>query len=242
MNATSHLPDGALLIVGAHAFDAEAMAGGLAATWSARGRPVALLHVSLGEAGHTGKTVAAYAAQKRDEALRAARSLGAEARLLDQPDTEVAAATSLAAQVAQVVQELRPVTLVTHWRGSWHPDHVATHQAVLKALMLAGLGKASAEHAPHTPQALLFAENWEDSEGFSPQVYCDITSGFERWQAALAEYEVGKSVPPSFPYRDYYTALARMRGCLCGVRYAEAFLPASNETMTGLGAGGAGTP
>lgn len=240
MNATDHVPNGVLLIVGAHAFDAEAMAGGLAATWALAGRRVALLHVSRGEAGHAGKTVAAYAAQKREEAIRAARVLGAEATLLDQPDTEIAAAGSLPVQVGRVVQELRPVVLVTHWRGSWHSDHVATHQAVMKALVLAGLGKASADHAPHTPEVLLFAENWEDSEGFVAQDYWDITSGFEAWQAALSEYEIGKSAPTGFPYRDYYTALARMRGCLFGTMYAEAFFPASNEVMTGLGVRGAG--
>lgn len=236
MNTTGNLPKGTLLVVGAHAFDAEAMAGGLAATWSAAGQPAVLLHVTLGEAGHAGKALQAYAAQKRNEALRAAQALGTQVRLLDHPDTEIAGATTVALEVARAVQELRPVALVTHWRGSWHPDHVATHHAVIKALVLAGLGKASHEQPPHVPEILLFAENWEDSEGFEPQQYWDITDGFEAWQAALAEYEIGAPEPPGFPYRDYYTALARVRGCLCGARYAEAFLPAAREVMTGLGA------
>lgn len=238
MRHTLRLPSGPLLVVGAHAFDAEAMAGGLASSWSRAGHAVTLLHVSLGEAGHATKPVGAYAAQKREEAINAARSLGAEARFLDCPDTEVPEATGLAHQVAAVVQEVRPTVVVTHWRGSWHADHVATHDAVLRALVLAGLGRASAVHPAHAPHGLMFAENWEDSEGFRPQEYWDITDGFEAWQSALDQYEIGKADPPGFPYRDYYTALARVRGCLCAARYAEAFLPAAPEVIAGLGAGG----
>ena len=235
MSSASCSPVGTLLVIGAHAFDAEAMAGGFAATWSRGGQPVVLLHVTRGEAGAVGKTVAAYAAQKWDEAQKAAHALGAGARSLDQPDTKVAEATGLPSEIAAVVQELRPTTVVTHWRGSWHADHVATHDAVLKALVLAGLGRASSAYGPHVPQDLLFAENWEDADGFSPLEYRDITPGFPAWQAALAEYEIGKPDPPGFPYRDYYTALARMRGCLCGTEYAEAFFPAPQEVMAGLG-------
>ena len=231
----STAPAGPLLVVGAHAFDSEAMAGGLAATWSGAGQRVVLLHVSLGEAGDATKTGAAYGPQKRDEATRAARALGAEAIFLGHTDTEVASVTALPGQIAQAVQELRPATVITHWRGSWHTDHVATHYGVLKALVLSGLGKASTAHGPHIPRALLFAENWEDGDGFDPAEYRDITPGFAAWQAALAEYDIGKDDPPGFPYRDYYTSLARVRGCLCGVRYAEAFLPARQEVIAGLG-------
>jgi N-acetylglucosamine malate deacetylase 1 len=228
-------PAGNLLVVGAHAFDAEAMAGGLVASWVRAGGTACLLHVSLGEAGHSTKTLESYAAQKRDEALRAASTLGAEARFLDHADSEVASASHLPSEVARAVQELAPGTVITHWRGSWHTDHVATHDGVLKGLVLAGLGKGTAEHPAHAPAALLYAENWEDSEGFCPLEYRDISDGFATWVQALGQYEIGTGDPPGFPYRDYYTALARARGCLHGTQYAEAFFPAPPEVMAGLG-------
>jgi LmbE family N-acetylglucosaminyl deacetylase len=234
-----HAP-GPLLVIGAHAFDAEVMGGGLAATWSRLGAFAILLHVSLGEAGHAQKAVDEYAAQKRAEALRAAAALGAQVRFLDRPDTQLERVEGIDTEIARVVREVRPATVVTHWRGSWHPDHVATHYATLRGLLLAGLpGPAldqspATSHAPHTPREILYGENWEDGEGFRPQMYMDITDGFEAWQAALEEYEIGRVSNPGFPYRDYYTSLARMRGCLCGVRYAETFLPAPTEVRTGL--------
>lgn len=240
MNSETYSTPGPLLVVGAHAFDAEVMAGGLLAVWSRLGGAAVLLHVSLGEAGHAEKAIAEYADQKRAEALRAAAALGAEARFLDHPDTRLASVEGIDAQIAQVVRDVCPVTVVTHWRGSWHPDHVATYHATLKGLLLAGLASPAAAPArrapqtPHTPREILYGENWEDGEGFRPEMYRDITDGFDAWQAALDEYEIGRASNAGFPYRDYYTSLARMRGCLCGVKYAEAFLPAPLQVRAGL--------
>lgn len=228
------LPPGPLMVVGAHAFDAEAMAGGLAATWARSGHKVVLVHVSLGEAGHAGKPKDEYAQQKQQEIAAAAAALGAQAIVLGHPDAAVGETADLALEVAAAVQEQCPASVVTHWRGSWHPDHVATYHAVLKSLVLAGLGKASLDRDPHSPQLLMFGENWEDTDDFRPQAYYDITDGFDRWQASLAAYEIGGDNPPGFPYRDYYTAMARARGCLYGVRYAEAFYPAAPEVAAGL--------
>jgi hypothetical protein len=101
--------------------------------------------------------------------------------------------------------------------------------------VLAGLGLGDPRMAPHTPQEILFAENWEDAEGFKPDIYKDITEGFDLWQAALDEYEIGRADHQGFPYRDYYTSLARLRGCLAGTRYAQAFFSASIDLMAGLG-------
>jgi LmbE family N-acetylglucosaminyl deacetylase len=226
-----------LLVVGAHAFDAEVMAGALAAEWTRRGGTTVLVHISLGERGHHAKSSAEYALQKREEALSAARILGAEVRFLEQPDTDPEGVPKVAEQIAGIVRSARPGTVVTHWRGSWHPDHVAAHQATMRGLLLGGLAAAGGEGRAHAPKELLFGENWEDGEGFRPDTYQDVTAGFDTWQAALDAYEIGRSPAPGFPYRDYYTSLARLRGCVLGTGYAEAFQAAPVETMAGLGLG-----
>ncbi|HTX01533.1 MAG TPA: PIG-L family deacetylase [Acidimicrobiales bacterium] len=235
MTDSSSQPIGPLLVVGAHAFDAEVIAGALAALWHRRGGTAVLVHVSLGERGHHTKTAQEYARQKRDEALAAAALLGAEARFLEQPDTEPAGVSAVGEQIAAVVRDVRPATVVTHWRGSWHPDHVATHQATMRGLLLGGLGAAAEPRRAHAPRELLFGENWEDLDDFRPDTYLDVTEAFDAWQAALDAYEIGRIPAPGFPYRDYYTSLARMRGCVIGTGYAEAFLSAPVETRAGLG-------
>ncbi|MGA3214948.1 MAG: PIG-L family deacetylase [Acidimicrobiales bacterium] len=226
-----------LLVIGAHAFDAEVMAGALASEWSRRGGRAVLAHISLGERGHNSKSPAEYAIQKREEATRAARTLGAEVRFLDRPDTDPGGANRVADQIAEIVRAVRPGTVVTHWRGSWHPDHVAAHNATMRGLLLAGLPAAGEPDRAHSPRDLLFGENWEDGEGFRPDTYLDVTEAFATWQAALEAYEIGRIPAPGFPYRDYYTSLARLRGCVLGTGYAEAFQSAPVETMAGLGLG-----
>jgi N-acetylglucosamine malate deacetylase 1 len=226
-----------LLIVGAHAFDAEVMAGALAAKWTGRGGSAVLTHVSLGERGHHSKSSEEYAEQKRGEALGAAAILGAEVRFLDQLDTESGDTNRVADELAEIVRDVGPGTVITHWRGSWHPDHVAAYHATMRGLLLAGLKAAGGTSAAHAPKALLFGENWEDGEDFRPDTYVDITEAYDTWQAAMAAYEIGQVPAPGFPYRDYYSALARMRGCVIGTGYAEAFRSAPVETMAGLGLG-----
>lgn len=227
---------GPLLVVGAHAFDAEVMAGGMAAARARQGCPVALLHLTLGEGGHSSKSLDEYRAQKRSEAQAAARILGAEAVFAGEPDGDLVAGSRVAKAIAEQIRSVRPTTVVTHWRGSWHPDHIAAHEATMKGLLLAGLPSVTGDRtqSPHVPSRLLFGENWEDSDGFRPEAYEDISEAFDTWQAALGAYEIGSQASGGFPYRDYYTALARMRGCVWGVQYAEAFFPAPAATMRGL--------
>jgi N-acetylglucosamine malate deacetylase 1 len=225
-----------LLVVGAHAFDAEVMAGGVAAARARQGSRVVLLHLTLGEGGHSSKSLDEYKAQKRNEAEAAAKILGAEAAFAGQPDGDLGRGKEVALAIVEWIRSLRPSAVVTHWRGSWHPDHVAAHEATMRALLLAGLPSVASDGMPssHVPTAVLFGENWEDSDGFRPELYEDISEDFEVWQAALGAYEIGSDSPEGFPYRDYYAALARMRGCISGVRYAEAFYPAPAATMRGL--------
>ena len=61
-----------ILVVGAHAFDAEVIAGPLAANAARRGAEVTFLHLTMGEQGHPCLIPEHYSAQKEEEAGRAA--------------------------------------------------------------------------------------------------------------------------------------------------------------------------
>jgi LmbE family N-acetylglucosaminyl deacetylase len=115
----------AMLVVGAHAFDAEVIAGPLAAVAAKRGVAVTLLHLTMGEQGHPSLAPAPYAAQKREEATRFCARLGIEWRELGYADAFLPDDDTLALKIADVIRELKPDTIVTHWRGSWHKDHRA---------------------------------------------------------------------------------------------------------------------
>ncbi|WP_221938982.1 PIG-L deacetylase family protein [Mycobacterium sp. KBS0706] len=215
-----------ILVIGAHAFDAEVMAGPLAAAAAARGATVTFLHLSLGEQGHSELPPDQYAEQKRQEAAAAAAVLGVRWQTLDLPDAFVPDDDATALRVCDVVREVRPEVVIGHWHGSWHKDHRAAHRLATTGVFFAGLPTLVRQAPAHDVRHILFGENWEDDEGFRPEHLVDVTPGFDLWRAAVAEYALGRGLG-SFPYVDYYSALYRMRGCLRGTTYAQGFASAS---------------
>jgi N-acetylglucosamine malate deacetylase 1 len=232
---TAGTDPGGVLVVGAHAFDAEVMAGSACAVYADAGRRVVLLHLSLGELGHRSLSPAEYAPQKRREAMAAAAILGAEVLSFDYPDGGVPTNDAVAQRVARVIREVKPEIVIGHWRGSWHKDHVAAHHAMVQGVFYAALPTFEGDLRAHAPQQILFGENWEDDEGFRPEVYVDTSSGHERWRAALRAYALGRGELGDFRYFDYYDSLAQLRGCLAGVSRAEAFMRSPRSVLVGLG-------
>jgi LmbE family N-acetylglucosaminyl deacetylase len=223
-----------ILVVGAHAFDAEVIAGPLAATAAERGARVELLHLSLGEQGHPSLPPKRYAEQKRAEAAAAAAALGATWRTFALPDGFVPNGDETSLAVGDVVRELRPDVVITHWRGSWHKDHRAAYTVTTHGIFYAALPTLSRQHPAHRPRALLFGENWEDDEDFRPEHLVDVSPGMASWENAIREYELARGLS-SFPYVDYYSSLYRMRGCLAGTMYAQAFRVQPRSAMGGVG-------
>jgi LmbE family N-acetylglucosaminyl deacetylase len=210
---------GGLLLVGGHVGDMEFTAGHVARLHSRQGDEVVLLHLTAGEGGHPGKDRGTYRAQKLAEAAAAADRLGARCRVLSHPDGELSPTADVAAEVADVLRETRPATVVTHWRGSLHSDHANCHFLVEKALALVAADGANGQ-AP----ALLFAENWEDADGFRPDLLVDISSAVDDWLAAAREHELFRGGVVPFDYEGYYDSLTRMRGRLAGAPRAAAFM------------------
>jgi N-acetylglucosamine malate deacetylase 1 len=224
----------AMLVVGAHAFDAEVIAGPLAAQAAKRGVAVTFLHLTMGEQGHTSLAPAAYAEQKRAEAGRCAARLGINWRELGYADAFLPDNDEIALQIADVIREVRPDTIVAHWHGSWHKDHRAAANATKSAVLYAALPTLERAHPAFSPGLLLFGENWEDDEGFVPSHLVDVSDGFETWREAIVEYELARGLS-SFPYVDYYSSLYRLRGCLNGTKYAQAFGATSHSFKAGGG-------
>jgi len=223
-----------ILVVGAHAFDAEMIAGPLAFVAASRGAEVTFLHLTMGEQGHRCLSTSLYAEQKRREATAAATRLGAAWLSLDFPDGFLPDDEASALKVCDVIRRLQPDVVITHWRGSWHKDHRAAAEITKTAVFYAALPTLERERPAFSPSLLLFGENWEDDEGFSPTYLVDVSGGFEAWREAASAYELARGLS-SFPYLDYYSALYRLRGCLRGTRHAQAFMGMSHSWNAGAG-------
>lgn len=221
-----------VLAVGGHAADMEFSAGATIARYAAAGARAVLLHLTAGEMGHPRLSGEEYAKQKIDEANRAAAILGGEARFLPYPDAGLPRNDEVAYQIADVIREVRPEVVITHWRGSFHSDHINAHYNTLRALFLAGLPAITRAHPAHTPSTILFAENWEDMDDFVPDLYLDVEDVYDRWVEAASQYELFSGSVSGFRYRDYYEALTITRGCLAGFKRAVALMRPRDSLIT----------
>lgn len=120
-----------------------------------------------------------------------------------------------------MIREVRPDVLISHWKQSIHSDHVNASYLTERARLLASLPIEGLDR--HGVRRLVYAENWEDAEGFTVGGYVPISEqAFDTWRAAIGEQAFARGETYGFRYIDYYTALLTMRGCLAGVPRAVA--------------------
>jgi LmbE family N-acetylglucosaminyl deacetylase len=213
-----------ILAIGAHAGDMEVSCGAVLYKHARQGDRVVLLHLTPGEGGNPRMTSAAYGVQKRREAEAIAKAMGAEVQFGPYRDGELPVSDEARHFVADVIRQVKPTHIITHWRSSIHKDHAAAHVLTMDAVLLASLEAVGAGHERHRGvRAIYYTENWEDPQWFTPYVLVDISAELEVWRSWVTTYEFVKGGISAFPYLDYYTALARVRGAVAGVQYAVAF-------------------
>jgi LmbE family N-acetylglucosaminyl deacetylase len=222
-----------LLVVGAHAMDAELLGGALGAHVVKQGGTAHLVHLTRGERGHPTLDADAFARQLDGEMEEASRMLGASFRWAGvlAPLAE-AAIDQLSNLILGVLEERRPRFVVTHWIGSWHAGHIRAHEAVRKAV---GECREAGQAVD-----LLYGENCEDLLGFVPTGFADVSLAVEDWRRAVRAYELfrrsepGSAVDSLVPYASYYEAALRVRGLQAGFGQAQAVMagpwPISAET------------
>lgn len=213
-----------ILAIGAHAGDIELSAGAVLLAQHDRGDRIVLLHMTLGEGGNPKLSPEQYGAQKRREALAVASAMGAEVLFAPYRDGELPNTEEVRRYVADVIRQVKPTLVITHWKNSMHPDHSNTSAIVQDAVLLASLEGVKTAHPPwRGVRGVWYAENWEDAEGFQPYLYVSTKGVVDRWRAIVSNYEFARGVTSGFPYIDYYTALETVRGAEARTGTAEAF-------------------
>ncbi len=101
-------------------------------------------------------------------------------------------------------EEERVELVITHWRGSMHPRHINTYDAVTQAVK--SLRKKG------NPIRLLYGETFEDLQGFVPQAYVGMSDEeVDQWFDALRKYQVFNGEINDFPYVSYYMTNLKVR-------------------------------
>ncbi|MFF3689987.1 PIG-L deacetylase family protein [Streptomyces sp. NPDC002187] len=212
-------PSRTVLVVVAHADDAEIAAGGTIARLSDAGVRVVTAVLSLAETG--------LGAERRvGDTTQAADLLGYELCWpRDDLPLQVAdyGEVALVATLDRLMTEIAPHTVLTHWRGDGHVDHALTGRAVAAALRKHRADLFSLR--PAEPRTIATSH-------FTPNVFVDISDYVKRKAEALEPFT--RQRPGFRPVDANAVQLAdRFHGQLSGTEYAEAF---ALERQHGLGA------
>ena len=209
-----------LITIGAHMADEVAWGMALAAH-KRQGATIGIVHLTPGEKGHPSMDPGEYAAQKLHEAEACAEVLGAEMWALDYSDGELPCNDEVKYRLASILREAAPSALITHWHKSMHKDHANTSLLFPDTNFYSALKSFDLGSSHHWVKSVFCGENWEDLEGFVPEIWLEITQeDLDLWEKAMSCYALFRGEWSTFPYLDYYKALARTRGCEIGAEYA----------------------
>ena len=222
-----------IMAIAAHPGDAFFSMGLPVALQTHLGARGVFLSLTAGEKGSRTVAPTDYGRQQRAAGDRAAQMLAASAVTLDYPDGELPQSDDVKLAICDLIRKYAPDVIVTHWSGTWHKDHRASHEIVLDAVFYAALPALARKDSAHSVRRVLFADNWEDSTGFSPDTYLDVSPVFDHWTEACAAFPMWRG-ETGFRYRDYYTSLAIARGCLGGFPRAVALMSAPEQLMRKL--------
>jgi 4-oxalomesaconate hydratase len=224
-------------VIGAHSADFVWRAGGAIAKAVELGGVAEVVAISYGERGESGElwkdsdpahpqTIENVKKIRHAEAEAAAAELGASFRALDLGDYPLQIGDDELNLIADVIREFAPDVLVTHTdTDPFNPDHPIAHHAVDRARSLAaGAGVQSAFKTVRPPQLFLFEPHQPELCNFMPTTFVDITSVFEKKQAAMAHMKAQGPLQTYYAQRAEHRANhARRASGNSEVRQAEAF-------------------
>lgn len=204
-----------LLVVGAHSADFVWRAAGAVAAHTAAGGTALVVALSYGERGESGElwkqpgqTADNVKRIRREEATKAASVIGAEFQGLDLGDYPLQVGPEATDRLAELIRDFAPHVVLTHPDADpFNPDHPVAHAAVARARLLAsGAGVASGFRTTTPSEFLVFEPHQPELCGFTPTVYVDITSVFERKAEAMTHMAAQQYL------QEYYTQRADQRG------------------------------
>ena len=221
------------LVIVAHPDDADFGSAGTVTTLTAHGVDVAYCIVTSGDAGGDASTHSPEerAAIREAEQRAAASEVGvSNVTFLRWPDGQVEPTLDLRRALTRVIRTHRPDLVITqsperNWERLFasHPDHLATGEAVMRAVYPDARNPHSFRElvdeglAPHTVTQVWLA-------GFEPTMVVDITRVFDRKIAALKRHEsqVGDRTDLEKMLRQWARTIAKDAG-MGKARLAEGF-------------------
>lgn len=213
-----------VMAVGAHTGDAQLTCGMLLARHAMAGDRIITVDLTAGERGAPpGVPVPEFRERNIASAAEFASLLGGESYVFDDADGELEDTKATEIRLARLMREKQVDTVLYHWKNSMHKDHICASKLTENAVFFASLPTFELDGLPAAPvRKSLYAENWEDAEGFVPYVYYDVSEAFPLWKQAIVHLWLAEH-SRDFKYLRYYEALSVMRGALIKADHATAF-------------------
>lgn len=202
------------LVISAHAADFVWRAGGAIALASRRGEQVTVVCLSFGERGESasawraGKSLEEIKQLRRDEASRAADTLGARIEFLDAGDYPLRETQELLDRLVGIYRTTKPRLVLAHaMKDPYNYDHPTAGEMALKARVFAqAIGYPAAGEPTGAPPVFQFEPHQPEMCDFKPDVLLDITEVFDVKRKAMEHMAAQQHL------WDYYTDLAKRRG------------------------------
>jgi bacillithiol biosynthesis deacetylase BshB1 len=221
-----------VLVFGAHPDDEVIGCGGTLAKLAKQEYKVIVVIFCWGETGYAKiKWKKSMAQIRREEAEQAAKILGIKEKIgLGKPSQGIVNDKETYQQCVRLIRKYRPQIIFTHWHEDRHRDHKAVSQVTEGARYTAGDNVLADMGKPWYTPKLLF---YEVLELFThPSHVVDISDTFEKKIEAMKAYKSQHEVLSGI--LDYLEGVAKARGFIVGVKYAEAFLDSHLLPQKGL--------
>jgi LmbE family N-acetylglucosaminyl deacetylase len=193
--------------IGAHSLDAEILGGPIMLKYAKDGAHCTYIHVTQGRLEDPNATQEAkdeYLKEFLNQNKCAAQKLNGDTIWLGYVSNNMPSLDEFSERLERYFIDEKVDLVITHWRGSMHPRHINTHDAVTTAV------KRLREKG--NPIRLVYGENFEDLVGFIPQAYFKLEQNeIDQWYSGLSEYSVFRGEINDFPYKQYYSTIGKVR-------------------------------
>src|ERR1700688_3883498 len=216
-----------LLAIAAHPDDVQLTCGVTLIKRARRGYKTGILDLTAGEMGTRGTPET-----RAKEAAKAAKLLGVAWRgTLGVPGFDVQPFRQYKLELARVIRELRPKTVIIPYWQARHPDHYHAATLGYEGCFLAGLKQLPIEGEPHRPFKILYSTAYAPVR---PTFVVDISAQYDERKRAILAYS--SQFPGNVPVdkeavhlgldelENEMNQLARHYGQMIGVKYGEPFL------------------
>jgi 4-oxalomesaconate hydratase len=224
------------LVVSAHSADFVWRAGGAIAVHTQLGYRIKIVCLSFGERGESAKlwrkgnqTVESVKDARRDEAMEAARILGAEIEFFDLGDYPLRVSDEALMRLVDVYRDLLPSFVLSHSvEDPYNADHPLAMSVTREARIIAQAeGHKPGETILGAPPLYAFEPHQTEQCNWTPNTFLDITGVWDQKRRAI-EAMAGQE-----HLWHYYTRVALQRGVQAkrnigitaarNIEYAEAY-------------------